>query len=394
MSGVDRLQRQIRRPIIAGSGLIALDLVLNHENQPIYMRAGGTCGNVLTILSYLGWSSFPIARLASEEASALISQDLGKWGVHLDFVSLEPRTPSPIVIQRIRQDTIGIPRHSYSGNCPLCGTSLPRYRPVPSTAAVRLSGKLTQTAIFFFDRVSRGVLLLAQEFAKQGALVVFEPSAVGDPDLFGHALSIADVVKYADEKRTTLDMQWTAERPLLEIETLGTNGLRYRSRLQACHTQGWVYAEPCRVSDVRDTSGAGDWCTAGILSILGTSGKVGFMSLSLHKIEQAMSYAQALAAWSCRFEGARGGMYKVSKRQFKREVGGILGKGSPEFACDRTLPGIGWRQWQRVCPNCRDSEQLTSRSEIVSTTTDGLTVGHELFTRLGAALHSADFPMP
>jgi fructokinase len=39
-----------------GTGLVALDLVVSNDNSvPPRYYAGGTCGNVLTILSFLGW---------------------------------------------------------------------------------------------------------------------------------------------------------------------------------------------------------------------------------------------------------------------------------------------------------------------------------------------------
>lgn len=366
MRAIDGIQDPSRSPFIVGSGLIALDLVLNHENQPAYMRAGGTCGNVLTILSYLGWNSFPIGRLADDEASALIFQDLKMWDVHVDFLALEPRTPAPLIVQRIRHDSTGLPHHTYSRNCPLCGSWLPGYRPVSGAVAESIIDRLPRASVFFFDRVSRGMLLLAQSFAKRGAIVVFEPSAVGDPQLFAQAFSVAHIVKYAEERRATLDVNWPTEHPLLEIETLGKEGLRYRSRLQLSQTTEWVHITPYRSYGIRDTSGAGDWCTAGILSLLATSGIDGFMSTSLHQIEQAMSFSQALSAWSCRFEGARGGMYQTSKRQFSREIASIIADGAPELPNSHSWPGIGWTQWQHICPCCKDRVRPRSESNFIS----------------------------
>src|SRR4051794_26004402 len=53
------------RPVAAGTGLVALDVVYSGDTaEPLGRWAGGTCGNVLTILSCLGWSSYPVARLA------------------------------------------------------------------------------------------------------------------------------------------------------------------------------------------------------------------------------------------------------------------------------------------------------------------------------------------
>ena len=52
------------RPAVTGMGLVALDMVITEpsDREPRFF-AGGTCGNVLTILSYLGWAATPVARL-------------------------------------------------------------------------------------------------------------------------------------------------------------------------------------------------------------------------------------------------------------------------------------------------------------------------------------------
>jgi len=51
-------------PICIGAGLVALDVVINGNPKiPLKLFAGGSCGNVLTILSFLNWDAFPVARL-------------------------------------------------------------------------------------------------------------------------------------------------------------------------------------------------------------------------------------------------------------------------------------------------------------------------------------------
>src|SRR4051812_3286625 len=74
------------RPAIAGTGLVALDVVIPNEPRSFpQLWAGGTCGNVLTALAYLGWDSYPIARLRDDAFSNYINQDLARWNVHLDY---------------------------------------------------------------------------------------------------------------------------------------------------------------------------------------------------------------------------------------------------------------------------------------------------------------------
>ena len=74
-------------------------------------------------------------------------------------------------------------------------------------------------------------------------------------------------------------------------------------------------------------SGAGDWTTAGIISKLATGGLTAFDKISRMSVQEAIRYGQALAAWTCGFEGARGGMYSVSKSTFTAQISRILSGG-------------------------------------------------------------------
>src|SRR5262249_47396632 len=112
--------------------------------------------------------------------------------------------------------------------------------------------------------------------------------------------------------------------PRLLIETLGDAGLRYRWRTPGKRMGNWVESKALSVEGVRDTAGSGDWCTAGLLSKIAAKGFAGFSKSTDSQIGEAIRFGQALAAWNCQFEGARGGMYAVSKKQFERQVSELL----------------------------------------------------------------------
>jgi fructokinase len=66
-----------KKPVCIGSGLVALDVVIsNNPSVPNQFLAGGSCGNVITILSYLGWDCYPIARLSNNVAGDILIHDL------------------------------------------------------------------------------------------------------------------------------------------------------------------------------------------------------------------------------------------------------------------------------------------------------------------------------
>src|SRR5437899_315658 len=75
---------------IIGIGLVALDIVCASNNSEVQFYAGGTCGNVITILSCLGWDAAPVARLGKDINSEIVASDMKEWGVDEEFLRLSP----------------------------------------------------------------------------------------------------------------------------------------------------------------------------------------------------------------------------------------------------------------------------------------------------------------
>lgn len=310
-------------PVVIGTGLVALDVVISDGvmADPI-LCTGGTCGNVLTALAYLGWKAFPIARLRSDAASKRVVEDLQHWGVKLDFVSLSDSGSTPVVVQHIRQNRDGERSHSFSRKCPACGAWLPWYKAVKAATVPDLSTRLPKADVFYFDRTSRGAVTLAQHAREAGAIVMFEPSAESEPTLLADALSVSHIVKVASDRLRGNEDLLNSRTPLLLIETLGVKGLRY-SFNTTNRRRAWKTLPAFPVDQVRDSAGAGDWCTAGIVSTLGLLGPEKLAMASLEEIQLGLTTGQAMASWTCQYDGARGGMYVSSKDEFKRAIANI-----------------------------------------------------------------------
>ena len=311
--------------VVVGTGLLALDVVVGAENSAqAKFWAGGTCGNVLTALSYLGWAAKPIARLDTSSASDIVVSDLRRWRVSKEFIRVEPSGSTPIIVERITKNSAGLPKHSFSWRCSGCGAPFPGYKPELLSVTGEIATRVSGVKVFFFDRVSAGAIQLAQAFAKANAVVVFEPSGIGNPILFRKAWEIAHVIKYSHERLSDLSEMEVAGSPRLIVETLGEAGLRYKLRSATAEGDHWVEVKSFSVMNLKDAAGAGDWCTAGIIAKLAPRGLKQFLSASDKDVYSAIRYGQALATWNCGFEGPRGGMYSVTKAQFKQQVDEIL----------------------------------------------------------------------
>ena len=343
------------RPKVFGTGLIALDLVIGADpTTPMRSWTGGTCGNVLCILAYLGWDAYAVARMDEDAASGWVRADMRRWGVHLDWASCRPTAHTPMVVEEIRRREDGRSDHRFSRVCPNCGGWLPSFRSLTVGAAESVRPALEGASVFFLDRLSRATLILATEASARGALVVFEPSGKAAGDLMEEALGVADVVKYAGERLGDVGgVMGEDSAVLVEVRTLGEEGLRYRHRLGRGVSQ-WMHLEAVRSPRIVDTCGAGDWCTGGLIAKVAVGGRAGLRRVGARGVRAALRYGQALAAWNCVFEGARGGMYAVTREAFKDDVARLLRGECGGIGDGEATEAVGE---VATCPACvRDSD--------------------------------------
>ena len=310
---------------VVGAGLLALDVIVPESaDAALRVQAGGTCGNVLAALAYLGWTAYPISRLGDDGPASRICRDLAAWKVRLDFVLQDAADSTPVIAQHIRGTMGGAVAHSFSWRCPACGADLPRYRPLRLTDIQDLIPRLPAAGAFFFDRVSAAIARLAHHYRERGALVVFEPSGVGDPRLFREAIACAHVVKYSHQRLEESTVLADTQGPKLLIETRGDEGLRFRALLPNVKMKRWLSVPAIPAARVRDTAGCGDWCTAGLIHRLAVEGSRTLLQAGEGQVSDAIRFGQALAAWNCGFEGARGGMYESTWRAFEDAITALV----------------------------------------------------------------------
>ena len=305
------MRRDSNQYSCVGTGLIVLDVIRTSMGATATEKrfAGGSCGNVLTILAYLGWQANAVGRIGDDYAGRELVADLGKWGVVTQLLQVEAGRGTPIIVQENYLDARGRPRHRFSRECPMCGAALPTYRPLLTIEAATIAAKLPSHSAFYFDRVAPGTLELAQNSRATEALVVFEPSGIKDEQLFAECLKTAHVVKYASDRIEGVSELVAKAKVPIEIETLGAKGLRLRIRTNG-RVGAWKDYPAFDAPELRDAAGSGDWTTAGLIHGLVTTGaSVEKAVADLNAVVLATRQGQALAALNCGFEGARGLMY-------------------------------------------------------------------------------------
>lgn len=359
------------QPRIVGAGLVTLDIVIDSARQSVTHSAGGTCGNVLAALAYLGWSAKPVALLGDDVAADTINADLEASGASIDALVREQEYLSTRIAQHVIQSRrVGrAVRHRFAFSCPTCGKPFSRFRPptweqyesVTAGGSWRSGGGTPD--VFFFDRVSTAILEMARAFRKEGSLIYFEPSRIGRLDQFREAIALSHVVKYSRERLhvalATLGglAKLTNRRPQVEIETRGAEGLRFRVNADRKRGARWHAQAAFKVTNLRDAAGAGDWCSAGTLLHLGWRRGDDLGSLSSDALAKALTFGQALAALKCQYVGPRS-VAHVFPRIDMIETAGILQKQG--VATERSSAGesaVNERPFRRKSgPSLRRSE--------------------------------------
>jgi len=317
-------------PLCVGMGLVALDVILNGNPQTLpKMFAGGSCGNILSILSFLGWKSYPVARLNNNRAADELISDLKKWDVKTDLVFKREDGSTPIIIHRILKDKLGNPKHRFEFKIPGTRQWLPNFKALVNNDTELIKTIVPKSKVFYFDRVSRSAIELAKYYKGNGALVVFEPSSYGEERLFKEGLSVSHILKFSNERLANYTERYPVNQCLLEIETLGSKGLQYRTKKSK--NKAWKLIKAPVIDVIKDAAGAGDWCTAGIVHHLGINGFKSLSDASIPDIENALKTGQLLGALNCKFDGARGMMYNIAFRNLAGYLEDISMKKQPDI---------------------------------------------------------------
>jgi fructokinase len=333
---------------IIAAGYAPLDIVTYRGR--VWHAAGGSAGNVASILGFLGWSASLAVDFGDDLAGRHARRDLKKANVSVDLVRLVDGQPTPRLVHEITDSG-----HRYHWRCPSCHRAFPMSRPLRTDRARELIDMDLSPDVFFFDRLNAGTILLAEHFATAGSLVVFEPSRPARADLTQRALKVAHVIKHADNREAGLDDTTPATNQVW-IVTGGAQGARFRVG------RGSWHKSPAFSYPVVDTGGAGDWTTAGLVHALPHDTR-----RTVAAVGDALRWAQALAAVSCGAPGARGLARQHSADAVVRAAKFLEQRGESSAAGQHV---IKWSKSSVPTATCRWCLQ-TSRVELDVTGTDG-----------------------
>lgn len=310
-----------------GAGLIVLDIIHVPNHGLKLYQLGGTCGNVLSMLSYLGWSSYPIGRIGDDIAGSIITHDLERHKISKKYVRQDLHE-TPTILEKLDMER---GKHTFQLKCPHCRRHFSSYRSVTISQAISVGFEEAAPNVFFFDRSTPGNNTLANLAKRTGAIIVFEPHKISDDETFRKSLALADIVKYASSTLGSslndkgLSYVITADLlPKLEIETLSKDGVRYKLFGEA----NWKEIPPADFLNIVDSAGAGDWLTSSFLYYLFSKPSHLF---ERNQVEWALAQGQKIAGYNCQYIGARGSMDILSPSLMLSEAFSLMNSSVQNF---------------------------------------------------------------
>lgn len=282
-----------RKADVVGTGFTVLDR-LYQDGMFSNESLGGSCGNVLVSLAMLHRAVAPVLRLGLDLEGERLMTEFCEAGAIVEHIHRSPDLRSPVLAEKL--DTAsGV--HRFSFRCPETDADLPRYEPIGEPELASALPLLEQCTVFYADRLSESILDAMRAASAGGAIVFFEPSEIGQTDLFEQAISLATIVKYSSDR---LDDELEGmDVDCIKIVTHGASGLEVRDRSQRI----WCSAIDAR--EVLDTCGSGDMVSVGIIDWL-LSAERSIADLNGPELVAGVVAGQRLAAANCAYAGARG----------------------------------------------------------------------------------------
>ena len=262
---------------------------------------GNTCGNVATILPYLGVQTFPIGHFDLSEQGLQIKNDLQRYGADVRFVENSESGGTTLLRCTHKRDKM-TGEHTTSFRATSPGSRFPKRRfiRVRDEAPAFIEALDFVPDVYFFDAAEAGLRYIASELRQRGTLVYFEPESDADKKKFQKAVEVSDIVKFSHEKVADLSFvdHYTDK---LFIRTIGAEGLEFN----LCG-RGWMKVDAIPNDNVVDWEGAGDWTTSQFIACLCERDTLSIPQMSIDSVRECLEIACETASRSVSYLGSKG----------------------------------------------------------------------------------------
>lgn len=288
------------------------------EERILKMEIGNTCGNVMTMLPYLGVKTFPVAKFDVSPQGYQMKRDLKAYGADVRYVSNTLDGATTILRCVHKLDELGNPSMSHKGSSagkPWTGISARPARKYLTTKNGEVDALVDTMGftpdVFFFDVAQAGHRTLAEKLHEKGTLVYFECDSDGHRiedekrrqtayRAFLKCVDASDVIKMSGEYIQDLSFADDYNDKLF-VQTLGADGLRFKLR-----GGEWIKIAPIVNPDYKDYEGAGDWTSTTLIAALCSRDMLKVKDMTEQSVQEVLTMAQQMASYSVGFIGSKG----------------------------------------------------------------------------------------
>lgn len=248
---------------ILGTGLICVDVI--HTNSETKIMNGGSCANVISVLCQIGFNCSVMREKYADSFDNFLSNTFSALGVNEVFYKHTSST-TPRIVEELSQSD-----HIFFTRCPLCGEKTLNLRLPSENDLKSIICQIKDFDVFYCDRTSSGIRQVMRIMNEQNSIVVYEPNSARNVKGLIETAQYVDILKFSKDRipvSLAEKIRTGNSRIKLIILTNGANGLSFSHRKKNGEMSDWI-SIPSPVKDpIVDSSGAGDWLTAGFLSEL------------------------------------------------------------------------------------------------------------------------------
>ena len=265
-------------------------------------EAGGTCGNVMCMLSRLGWNVYPQVKLIDNDEGKQLADSLTSYGCATTHISFDPKGGfSGMTCTNRRSNKTGeheLGLHSFGPN----GSQFRKITELRARDEVPtfLEALAETPDVYFFDHNEAGPRKIAEELSKRGSLIYYECENSKDWKKFIKSIQASDIVKFSDENVQDISFADDYKNKLF-IQTQGSKGLQFKLR-----NGDWIHVNPIQVANVVDWEGCGDTITAVFLYEIGKIGLPKVADLTEEQVKSALTAATEKAVLCTQYYGSKG----------------------------------------------------------------------------------------
>lgn len=304
---------------ILGTGSYNLDTIVQREypdgfvpgrrnrfvEHVVMQEIGSNPGNVMCIMSHLGWHSCPIALFDDSPEGLQMTADFQRYGCDTRYVTNTPDGGTNLLRITHTLDSGGQPTCRFSRrHAP--GSGFPRDKAFTVRGAEATLPRFIEQIesipdVYFYEGTAPAWRELARWMRQHGVLVYYEVQHMHLRELrrYLQCMAVSDIVKFSDEGITDLTFADDFNDKLV-IQTLGAKGVRFNLR-----GEGWTILPPVPCPHVVDTEGCGDWITATLINVLGQRSALKISDLTEDLVSDCLMEAQTYASRNASYLGTK-----------------------------------------------------------------------------------------